>query len=692
MAVKRNPTLPIIRSNEGIQIELVNLREAFENSFMTLNTNVDNLRTVNQRVAEGIVGPGGMVELFKEFIEMMKLNQIRQQETNTETARKEGTFTKNVKETGGKSFGKLAGIGAGLAAFGIGLGGFFAGLALGDFMISKLGTGENLAKMMINIAKGLEAFSGDSFLKFSALLGAGALFGAVTGVGKSVKAGIGMAAVGAGIGGFLAGIALGDSAMKFLGADGSLVKTMLINLAEGLEAFNGPHLVALGGMLGAGALFGATKGPVAAGAAAIGMSAIGAGIGGFIAGLGAGDAVMKWMGSDGSTMKNLLTNLGEGLKAFNGPHLTALAGMMAVGGLFGALPGGVAVAGGAAVGMTLIGAGIGGFLLGFAGVGKIANVIGIDGSGAKNIMLNLSDGLLTLSLLKVDNLAKLPGILFKLGPAIISLMTFGAGAEAIDAVISTVKSAWNWLTGGGEEGKGENKFSKIVEMLMPLEDLPIEKYQGVINLANSIDKLATSLEKLSNLDPKKIMGNISALTGVGNTVIPGNPLGDTSVVGAPLAALPNQQTGATTQTESLTTSTSDVIGPRPTKDETEFGFVERRANELLKSGQIKPNSDSGRSKIMAYKKAKQQAETEWTRYIRARVEPPKSSATRGAVIDKTSRGTASGSAPIVIAPSSSNVSAPTVNNSSRTSIVPPTPRRNSAPVGNMFVDPVVGGA
>lgn len=689
MAVKRNPTLPIIRSNEGIQIELVNLREAFENSFLTLNTNVDSLRQVNEKVADGIVGSGGMIELFKELIEMMKLARTQQQETNVEAARKEGTFTKNAKESGGKSFGKLAGIGAGLAAFGIGLGGFFAGLALGDFMISKLGTGENLAKMMINVAKGLEAFSGDSFLKLSGLLGAGALFGAVAGVGKSLKAGVGIAAIGAGLGGFFAGLALGDAAMKVFGTDGALARDMMINLGEGLKAFSGPHLIALGGMLGAGALFGATKGPVAAGMAAIGIASIGAGIGGFLAGIAASDAAMKLIGSDGSSVKSILTNIGEGLKAFNGPHLTALAGMMAVGGLFGALPGGVTVAAGAAVGMTLIGAGIGGFLLGFAGVGKIAQVVGIDGSGAKSIMLNLADGLLTLSLLKVDSLAKLPGILFKLGPAIISLMTFGAGADAIDAVISTVKSAWNWLTGGENEGKGENKFSKIVEMLMPLEDLPIEKYQGLIDVANSIDKLASSLEKLSNLDPKKIFNNISALSGVSATVIPGNPLGDTTVSGTPLGALPQQQTAESTTTQP---STSDVIGPRPTKDETEFGFVERRANELLKSGQIKPNSDSGRSKIMAYKKAKQQAETEWTRYIRAAVEPPKSSATRGAVIDKTSRGTASGSAPIVIAPSSSNVSAPTVNNSSRTSIVPPTPRRNSAPVGTMFVDPVVGGA
>ena len=56
--------------------------------------------------------------------------------------------------------GPLA-VALGMTALGAGIGGFFAGLAMADFVLSKVGTGENLAAMMGNLGKGIGDFIGN---------------------------------------------------------------------------------------------------------------------------------------------------------------------------------------------------------------------------------------------------------------------------------------------------------------------------------------------------------------------------------------------------------------------------------------------------------------------------------------------------------------------------------------------------
>lgn len=70
---------------------------------------------------------------------------------------------------------------------------------------------------------------------------------------------------------------------------------------------------------------------------------------------------------------------------------------------------------------------------------------------------------------------------------------------------------------------------------------------------------------------------------------------------------------------------------------------------------------------------------------------PKSVAPKGAMLDRTSRQAASASsAPIVVAPSSTSVNAPTVNNSNSTTMTPASPRPNGSSSGGFFVDPILG--
>ena len=203
------------------------------------------------------------------------------------------------------------GKGAGIAAIGVGIGGFIAGLALGGAAVNALGGASGIKDLLVNLAEGLNAFNMTSLAALGAMLGTGMLFGATAGVGNSLEAAVGMGAVGLGFGGFMAGLALGGAGVQLFGGAAG-VKDLLVNLAEGLNAFEVSSLAALGSLLGAGMLFGAVGGPAAAIGGGIGIAAVGAGLGGFLAALAlSGTAVKLLGGSDG--IKELLINLAAGL-------------------------------------------------------------------------------------------------------------------------------------------------------------------------------------------------------------------------------------------------------------------------------------------------------------------------------------------------------------------------------------------
>lgn len=221
--------------------------------------------------------------------------------------------------------------GVGIAALGVGIGGFFAGLAAGGAAVTALGGASGVKDMMINLAEGLKAFDGDSFLKLSALLGAGALFGTVTGLSAKGGAMLGMGAIGTGIGLFFSGLSVGGAIGDMIGNSAG-IKNMMTNFAEGLNAFNPSSLSAFTTLLAAGGIFGVVAGvasnipgvgtKVAAGIAGgmtLGIGAIGLGIGLFLAGLAAGDKLIEFISSGsspGASIKDLLINVSTGIKSF----------------------------------------------------------------------------------------------------------------------------------------------------------------------------------------------------------------------------------------------------------------------------------------------------------------------------------------------------------------------------------------
>jgi len=219
------------------------------------------------------------------------------------------------------------GKGLGIAAIGAGIGGFFAGLAAGGAAVTALGGAKGVKDMLVNLAEGLGAFSGQSMLAFGALLGAGMLFGPsgsnpISGAGKGLNMSIGIASIGLGLGGFLAGLALGGAGIQALGGRGG-VKQMMVDLAEGLNAFNPSSMAVFGTLLAAGGLFGVVTGVAAPvglammGGTMLGMTAIGLGLGGFLAGLALGGKGIDMLGG-GKGVKDMMVNLAEGLNAFGG--------------------------------------------------------------------------------------------------------------------------------------------------------------------------------------------------------------------------------------------------------------------------------------------------------------------------------------------------------------------------------------
>jgi len=222
----------------------------------------------------------------------------------------------------------MGGLGKGIniAAIGLGIGGFFAGLAAGGAAVTALGGVKGVKDMLVNLAEGLGAFSGQSMLAFGALLGAGMLFGPsgsnpISGAGKGLNMSIGIASIGLGLGGFLAGLALGGAGIEALGGSGG-VKQMMVDLAEGLNAFNPSSMAAFATLLAAGGLFGVVTGvsaPVGLammGGTMLGMTAIGLGLGGFLAGLALGGKGIDMLGGGGG-VKDMMVNLAEGLNAFS---------------------------------------------------------------------------------------------------------------------------------------------------------------------------------------------------------------------------------------------------------------------------------------------------------------------------------------------------------------------------------------
>lgn len=390
-------------------------------------------------------------------------------------------------------FMKLAGGGAGIAALGVGIAGFLSAMAGADAAARKLGTGEHLVELLGNVGDGLSNFNLTNGAALAALLGTGALFGAVGGVMIAGRAAVGMGAIGLGIGSFISGFMLPLAGLNLAGMDLQSMPEIAKAVGDTLTAFSGSldqtTAIALSGLLGASALFGAAKGLkgiAVLGKAALGMTAIGAGLGGFVAGIAATSGIATFLGFDGEGFATIATNIAEGLNAFDPEKLKLLSPLFAAGAIFGAAgPKGLALAGMASIGATIMGFGLGGFISGFAAAGGLASWMGVTGEGMRDIMINTAAGMAAFNDVDGSNFAELG----------LGMTGLGVGLGAFLAALGANKVA-----------NGITNLSRLLTAKITGTDFEPVTEKSIA------DKLIAELNPLKNIDPKALE-NINSLNG-----------------------------------------------------------------------------------------------------------------------------------------------------------------------------------
>ena len=300
----------------------------------TLNDVVEQLKTNNETSVDISQGIAGLENQFGKFFADLRRRQL-EDSREAKAARQAANVAPMKSSSGGGGGGFLSGLGKlknlgfmGMLSFlaggitlgairiltalgpaGVGLGAFFIGLASAEAIIKRFASqdaGEGLKKLLTNLSEGLGSFGKKEFIALGTVLAAGILFPKNTALG--------LGAVGLGLAAFVTSLAGSDKLIQMMNGDGGEnLKKLLNNLAEGLEPFSKKSFIALGALLGVGALFGAFSGGVASLGVGLGIAAIGAGIAGFLTAMGGITKFAATYGIDGSALKVLLKNMAEGL-------------------------------------------------------------------------------------------------------------------------------------------------------------------------------------------------------------------------------------------------------------------------------------------------------------------------------------------------------------------------------------------
>lgn len=372
----------------------------------------------------------------------------------------------------------------GFSLLGAAIPGFFGGLAIGN---SALGSGVKSGYLDVNfetIKAAVAGFAGVmkefpmdlTGAKVVAVLGIGAAIGSFKGVEGAIGAGVGMSMIGAGIGGFFGGFALGDFAISKLGnLDYSGIKDAVGAFTDIVSGMDGKTAGAITLLLGTGGLVGTFTGFGTKAKVVAGMGTIGAGISAFLLGFSTLSKVGGALGMNGRSMKTLLTNFGEGIGALKESHFKGLAAMMGVAGIL-ALFGGAGAAAGAIGGgiMGILGAGIAAFIVAFDGIASLGGILGVNGSATKTLLTNMADGINALSAIGADG-ESLKSLGLGLGGLGVGIATF-LGAEGIGSLVNNIgKGVGKTIdfigSFFGGDGKGVTLFESIANSVKPLIDL-----------------------------------------------------------------------------------------------------------------------------------------------------------------------------------------------------------------------------
>ena len=214
--------------------------------------------------------------------------------------------------------------------------------------------------------------------------GLGSLGKGVANLGKGFA--VGLAALGAGIAGFFLAIGSADFIAGALGITGENLKTLIQNF---FGAFDTKAAVMMAGIVAAAVTI--VKLDVDEKQFFKAMTALGAGISGFFAGILLGDLVAtagEAVGLTGANLSVLMKNFFGAFSVVGVAALTAFTGLGIVAAKFDVSEKGIIK------GMTAIGAGLAGFFLGIIaadGFAAIGAGLGLTGENLKNLMKNFFD-------------------------------------------------------------------------------------------------------------------------------------------------------------------------------------------------------------------------------------------------------------------------------------------------------------
>ena len=503
----------------------------------TSSKTLDAINTTNSRILNVVqsfqTGSGDDLEESrdKKVYDDKLLQAIEGIQKNTKGG---ATSKKSFGETAGKGIG--AGVGAGLGfamkglgavatlgALGFGIGAFFTGLSLGDKAQAMIGTDMSATKKnMVTLGEAFAETPAEGLIAMGALAAVGAKFG-------SMKGALKMGFFGAGIGAFFSGLALGDKGMSLLNTDGSALKNMMVSLGEGLNAFSGTSLVALGGLIAFGSAFGS--------AAAVGLPLLGVGLAGFF---GAFD-LAAMAGIDGSGLGTMLGNLAIGLaplSELDGTNLIAVGGAMA------------------ALGVGMVA------LMGGSGLASVMDFVGgLFGGDDEDIFTKLYNGLQPLSTLNADNLKGLGDISTVIDGLADSLdrlidTDYDAVNDSIGDFGKTMSYAIPMLAAMKGQGTGENPYvvgdgwfdgqkeldfspginsfsTKDIEMMNNIASAGSQissnssGQQQKSTSAGNVSKLVTEKDSVASAAPVVIMDNstnTSSSGGGGGMTVLGGPI------------------------------------------------------------------------------------------------------------------------------------------------------------------------
>jgi hypothetical protein len=398
---------------------------------------------------------------------------------------------------GGLGLG-LLGAGVGLGAAGAGLGAFFMGLAGAEAVMSKFGSGENLKKLITNLGDGLSSLETRDLAAIGAVLGFGAVAGAVPGL-SGAAAGMGMASVGLGIASFFVGLGAADAALAWMSTDYSSLPRLTKMLSETVANIDNDTMITLGVLLGTAGVAGAVFGMGKSAKAAAGLALVGGGIAAFFIALGAADATLGWMKPNYSGLKNIMVNFSEGMSALTADPKVFTSMAVILGGAAGAGLFGVGKTAGAALGMGLIGAGIGAFFVGLGAADKALSWMDIDGISLRFLMENIAKGLSAFSGGQLAGLAVLLG-----GTGIFAASGVGLVGVALGA------------TGIGLLGVGLGAF--IAGIGAGDAALKIFGIDGT-NMRKLMVNIATGLGSLNELDASNLAKLVIPLSLIGPAMV-----------------------------------------------------------------------------------------------------------------------------------------------------------------------------